>query len=363
MAAKLAVVIHAEEEFDWHGQFSSANNQVSPQYALIALIEKLIVLGAKVTLAMDYAFVASPNGQTVIQHFSSRQGESIEFASHLHPWVNPPFSQSHHNVSKFESFPGNLPADIEREKLQTLTDLIHDISGTKPLSYLAGRHGFGANTLATLNELGYQVDLSICPYYDFSASEGPDFRAFDCRRFEKEGVTFLPHTSAVTSWSRHYQKRFNRHASLYSEWQQSPLKKVMGRGIGLRLDRLSPEGLSLRQMQRVYLAQKQNGLKEFVLSFHSSSLLVNATPYVKAQRDVAALEARLIAFVTWAFNVEQCRAFLPQSFASKLALLSKSKSQSRAATPARTTSTSTSFPPSSSRSQLQHAKVSAKGEC
>uniref|UniRef100_UPI0018F23D5A hypothetical protein n=1 Tax=Vibrio harveyi TaxID=669 RepID=UPI0018F23D5A len=109
--------------------------------------------------------------------------------------------------------------------------------------------------------------------------------------------------------------------------------------------------------------QKQNGLKEFVLSFHSSSLLVNATPYVKAQRDVAALEARLIAFVTWAFKVEQCKAFLPQSFASKPALLSKSKSQSRAATPARTTSTSTSFPPSSSRSQLQHAKVSAKGEC
>lgn len=62
MVAKLAVVIHAEEEFDWSGGFKQHQDQVTHHLELITLIDGMIQAGAKVTLAMDYPFVTSDGG-------------------------------------------------------------------------------------------------------------------------------------------------------------------------------------------------------------------------------------------------------------------------------------------------------------
>ena len=73
------------------------------------------------------------------------------------------------------SYPGNLPRELEREKLARLTDRITERFGTRPTVYLAGRYGLGPNTATILEELGYEVDLSPCVPMDFTADGGPDY--------------------------------------------------------------------------------------------------------------------------------------------------------------------------------------------
>ena len=95
--------------------------------------------------------------------------------AHLHPWVSPPFEEE---VNARNSYPGNLPPALEREKLRLLTERIEASFGTRPRTYLAGRYGFGPHTGAILEELGYEVDISPAVPIDFSADGGPDYSAF-----------------------------------------------------------------------------------------------------------------------------------------------------------------------------------------
>lgn len=318
MASELSVVIHAEEEFDWKGGFDRSNTRVSPQHTLIKLIDALVAQGAKVTLAMDYAFVSSVEGQEVISHFKWLEGSYIEFACHLHPWINPPFYSNASTVSNFASYPGNLPPHQEQQKIAALTEKIVEVCGVAPVSYLAGRHGFGSNTLAHIVSMGYKIDLSICPYYDLSDSDGPDFSQQTCLNYSKNGVRFLPHTAAITSWLSFLEPRFNRQPQMFSQWQNSKLLKLLGQLIGLRLDRLSPEGLSLRQMKRVFKAQQRMGQNNFILSFHSSSFIPNVTPYTQGEDDVEHLAERVLTFVRWAIETQHCEPWLPKSSVSAI---------------------------------------------
>ena len=74
--------------------------------------------------------------------------------------------------------PGNLPRALETEKLERLTEQIAESFGTRPLTYLAGRYGFGANTAAILEELGYEVDISPAVPINFSDDGGPDYSGY-----------------------------------------------------------------------------------------------------------------------------------------------------------------------------------------
>ena len=49
-------------------------------------------------------------------------------------------------MNAHNSYPGNLPRDLEAEKLRLLTEKITRSFGTRPVTYLAGRYGFGPNT-------------------------------------------------------------------------------------------------------------------------------------------------------------------------------------------------------------------------
>ena len=56
---------------------------------------------------------------------------------------------------------------------------------------------------------------------------------------------------------------------------------------------LSPEGYTFDELRRLTLSQLRQGLRVFVLSFHSPSLLPGCTPYVKSQADLTRFLARL----------------------------------------------------------------------
>lgn len=298
-APKLAVVIHTEEEFDWGKGFFRSKNQVNHGQALIDCVEKILAIGAKVVFAMDYAFVDSEEGQKVIDHFKERRDDTIEFATHVHPWVNPPYDSDVDQIDARYSFPGNLPREMEYEKIRTLTDLIEKKAGRRPTTYLAGRFGIGNNSYEILRSLGYEVDLSISSYIDMRASFGPDFSHFSNAIFEKQGLTHIPHTAGIVSLIPFLTSYLNRHPPAFTKVSRHPLLRTLAKTLRIQRLRLSPEDYSLQQMKRLTLSQIALGQNVFVFSFHSPTVAPGNTEYVKNAEQQRLFVEKTCEYLEW----------------------------------------------------------------
>jgi hypothetical protein len=280
----LAVVIHTEEEFDWS----------KPHDRYATTVEHMRHIGRAQAVFDEFGIV--PN--YVVDYPIASQGLAVEalkpladsgralIGAHLHPWVSPPFEE---DVNAYNSYPGNLPRALEADKLHRLTEEIAQSFGTRPLTYLAGRYGFGPNTAEILDELGYQVDISAAVPIDFSADGGPDYSGFTSHPYwfgRGRRLLGLPGTGGYvgslraggTSLYRRVTSPFMRRA------------KVAGAVARLRLlerIRLSPEDYSLSEMTRLTRALLADGIRVFVFSFHSPSVMPGGTPYVRDQADLA----------------------------------------------------------------------------
>jgi len=88
-----------------------------------------------------------------------------ELGTHLHAaFVEPGRKFDDYAGVDSPDFQCNLPPAVERAKLTTLTELFEYRFGYRPRSFRAGRYGAGANTIDSLERLGYAVDTSVVPY-------------------------------------------------------------------------------------------------------------------------------------------------------------------------------------------------------
>jgi hypothetical protein len=246
---------------------------------------------------MDYAFVASANGQKVILHFKNRH-DDIEFATHLHPWVNPPLTENN-EVNDRDSYPGNLPKSIELEKLSQLTDLITKTCDIKPTSYLAGRYGTGEHTLEILNILGYQTDISISPYSDFSHQNGPDFSQYNNECFVQNNILHWPHTTAIRALFKPVENWFHQKPNRFERYQKNLLTKLCVKLLRVKRQRLSPEGFSLNDLKAITKTQLSLGQRSFILSFHSPSVQSGLTPYVDNAEQESHFLNTCVNYIEW----------------------------------------------------------------
>jgi hypothetical protein len=316
--ATLAIVIHTEEEFDWNSGFYRSNNRITHGDKLISFCEKLINIGAKITFALDYAFVDSQDGIKVIEYFKKTHPDHIEFATHLHPWVNPPSIGDEDQVSNFNSYPGNLNKQLEFDKLKTLTDKITNICGESPVTYLAGRYGIGENTLNTLATLGYHTDVSISPFSDFSHQEGPDFSAFNNRTFEKGGLQHRPHTTAIVSIFYFIERWFNNHPEQFERLQKNSLNRIFLKLLRVKRQRLSPEGFPLKDLKKITETQLKLGHNNLIFSFHSPSVKAGLTPYVTDEKQANEFYNTTAAYIQWFIEKQHGKiATVTKSFASQ----------------------------------------------
>jgi hypothetical protein len=214
------------------------------------------------------------------------QGRRAEIGAHLHPWVSPPYTEE---LSRPHSYPGNLPRDLEAEKLALLTARIADAFGVRPRSYLAGRYGFGPNTGAILGELGYAVDISPCVPIDFRSDGGPDYSGYSADPFWFTGrdhrLLGLPGSGAYLGLLHGLGQRLYPWVT-HPRAARARLPGVLSR-LGL-LDRvrLSPEGYALPDLVRLTRALLRRGMRVFVFSFHSPSIAPGYTPYVRSTSEL-----------------------------------------------------------------------------
>lgn len=279
----LTVVIHTEEEFDWSQPFDRTSTGTNHVRYLDRVQSIFDSHGLCPNYLIDFPIASSRDAIDILGTYRAEGRAAI--GTHLHPWVSPPHDE---DVSTFNSYPGNLPADLEHQKLETLSHRIAENFGERPTVYLAGRYGFGPATARTLHSLGYEVDVSMVPTFDYRGDGGPDFHAERNHPFwdgPDLGLLRVPHTSA---WVGKLARNGHPLSYLLASRQARKLKLAgaLARSGMLRHTRLSPEGNSLSHMIALTRSLFAHGVRCFLFSFHSPSVEVGYTPYVKSVTDL-----------------------------------------------------------------------------
>ncbi|MFM9829456.1 MAG: WalW protein [Sphingomonas sp.] len=278
---RFTVFVDTEEEFDWRGPFNRGARATTAAAALPAAHHRFADHGTPLTFLIDHPIVSDPAAVAHLQA-AIADGRSAVGAQ-LHPWVNPPFDEE---VSSINSFPGNLPATLEGAKIAVLTAAIADAFGRHPRIYRAGRYGIGPNTARLLAAQGYVADSSVRSRYDYSASDGPDFRAVGnaVYRFGPDNILLeLPLTTVFAGMARGGGQR------LYHALSRLPKALGAAARAGL-LSRvaLTPEQMPIADATEAIRVAVGQGLRLLNFSFHSPSLVPGHTPYVRDGADLAA---------------------------------------------------------------------------
>ncbi|WP_149538482.1 glycosyltransferase [Siccirubricoccus phaeus] len=309
----LQVVIDTEADFDWDRGIATDTGRVVSISGIEESFPLFERLGLRPTLVIDHPVATHAEGGRIVRKLAAA---GCEVGVHLHSWTTPPIVEP---KDDWHSFSGNIGAWLERRKLETLTCRVAELTGQAPRIFKAGRYGLGANTVAALEALGFEIDLSICPWYDYSALGGPDFTRFTARPgwFGSGGrMLSLPTTAAPLGW---LHGQAGRVAPLLRSrpGKRLGLDRLAARANAFYPMRLSPEGAELAQMRRVARQLHAGGLRVFTLSLHSPTLQVGNTPYVRSAADLRAVLGRIEGF---------CRFFreeLGGEFTTPSALLAK----------------------------------------
>ncbi len=277
---RYSIFVDTEEEFDWAKPRSRDSNAVShirhlPEFQSLADSH-----GIRPCYLIDYPIADSPESTDVIGAMHSDGRCTV--GTQLHAWVSPPFEEE---VTTFNSFAGNLPMELELQKLTLLTERIQRAIGERPIVHRAGRYGVGPNSAALLEALGYKADVSVRPHCDYSAEGGPSFLKFDSRPFwagPEGNLLELPLGVAFTGQLRHFGR------VLYA-WgnRRNKLLGAMARSGMLSRVALTPEDMPEADVKDAIQAMLDDGIRYLSFSFHSPSLAPGHTPYVRNSAELS----------------------------------------------------------------------------
>ena len=279
----LLTVVSTEEEFDWSKPFDRGAASVRAAGYIDRAQHVFDEHGVRPTYVVDFPIASQPASVAPLK--AIQDSDRCEIGAHLHPWVSPPFDEE---LSVHNSFPGNLAGDLEALKLRVLTETIERNFGRRPRAYQAGRYGFGARTASALEQEGYDVDLSASPGFDYRGEGGPDYSKFDPRPFwygPRRRMLAVPVTGAFVGFASHGARGLlSAGQSPRLAWMRIPA--VLSRCGAIERTRLSPEGFDHDANRRLTRALLERGVRVFVFSFHSPSVLPGCTPYVRDEREL-----------------------------------------------------------------------------
>jgi len=270
------------------------------------------LFGVRPVYVVDYPIASQQEGWGPLRGFLEAGRASI--GAHLHPWVTPPYEEE---LSRRNSYHGNLPRHLEQAKLVNLTQRIREKFGFQPTVFKAGRYGVGPNTFSLLADLRYRVDLSLMPPMDFSDEDGPDFSRMSCHPFrdEETGLLVLPGTGSFYGWWPGELRSMYRWAT--TSWRAKlHAMAFFLRSRALLAISLRPEVSSLREMILVTRSLLARGHRLFILSPHSPSVMPGCTPHVRTQQDLQALLARLNGYFKYFFHQLQGQPWTPDDAAA-----------------------------------------------
>ena len=319
----LVTVVDTEEEFDWSAPFDRASTAVGHMAAIHRVQDVFDLMGVVPSYLVSHAIVEQEAGYWPLQPYLAA-GRAV-IGAHLNPWATPPHRE---RVNAVNSYPGNLPPDLEAAKLGALSQQIERALGVRPTMYKAGRYGKGRNTEAILEQQGFEIDLSPAPAMDFRADGGPDYTRHSPRPFlfGQRRLLCLPNTGAFVGWCHELG------ADLHPLLEHASVARLGLPGIASRLRlleriRLTPEGYTIAEMQRLTRALLARGQRTFVLSLHSPSVVPGNTPYVRDDKDLALLLQRLRGYLAFFRDELHGRFVTPNALKAELERLAPHRPQ------------------------------------
>jgi hypothetical protein len=279
---RFLVTVDTEEEFDWSAPMTREQHSCFTIPALRTFQIFCEEFGVVPVYLVDYPIAQAPEAAEALGD-AVREGRA-EVGVQLHPWVNPPFYE---DVNEFNSYAGNLPEALEREKFGILRAAIEERFSTAPLIYRAGRYGLGPHTAEILADHGLAIDSSVRSSFDYSGKGGPSYRDHPLRPYwidRSRSLLELPLTTVFWGPLRRLGARLYPYL-----WRTPSLRGMLSRMRLLERIPLTPEGVTIEEALRGIDVAIDDGLPVLVLSFHSPSLAAGHTPYVRNEADLATL--------------------------------------------------------------------------
>ncbi len=273
---RFSVSVDTEEEFDWAGEFSRDDHGVEAASALAQGQRFFQAAGVVPIYYVDQPIINSDVAVATLA--PAVMDGSAEVGVHLHPWVTPPFTEI---INRHNSYVGNLDAATERAKLRSIRDRIAARVGKTPIAYRAGRYGIGPNSYRILQEEGFRCDSSVRPLFDYSDDGGPDFRKAIDRPYwtdTSRKLIEVPLSAHFVGWG--------------GKLMPALFKAMPSIGARTRLVTrvpLTPEGIPLKFACAMIDTALDKGTRLLSMSFHSPSLAIGHTPYVRNKADLAQL--------------------------------------------------------------------------
>ncbi len=301
----LLITVDTEEEFDWsRTPFPSSGGTVKNINELRQIQKVFAELNAKATYFVDFPVLKGRLARDILKEFYEKYG--AEIGSHLHPWCTPPFEEQLNPPNTMATM---LPTPLLKSKMEVLTESFIEAFGFRPLSYRAGRFSFDGVSAKIIDDLGYKIDSSITPFYDWSNYDGPDFFFAHLRPYFIDGEDLFCEDKNGKILEVPISAGFNRvpfkfWSKIYWSANHNPLRslKLLGalhRTNLLKLISLSPESESLEDMKALVKNLCCEGIQVFNMMFHSSSLLPGGTSFSRTALQVSIFEKNLTEIVSW----------------------------------------------------------------
>ncbi len=260
-------------------------------------------LGLRATYLLTWRAANDPWGSDFLSELS-RSGRAV-LGSHLHPWTSPPYEEPFVLANTMCS---NLPEDLQVRKLQILTDRVAELRGDAPISFRAGRWGFGPTTASALVRCGYRVDSSVTPWISWAEFHGPSFIGAPNRIYrirpggdvlseDPQGALIeVPVTVGYT------HRPFGSLNLMREVLTGSRLRSLRLAGVAWKLGlirrvALTPEENTARDLIAVSRHMLDLGLDYLVMALHSQSLSPGIVPAVHGDREVSRLYERIERYV------------------------------------------------------------------
>jgi hypothetical protein len=306
----LFVVVDTEEEFDWNAPLSRGNTSVRAMRHVDRLQAIVDHYRVRPTYVIDYPVATKPDGYQPLLDIHSSGGADI--GAHLHPWVNPPLTE---DVVPRNSFGCRLGA-LEHEKLRVLRDAIAGPFGMAPKVFKAGRYGFGETTAAALEDLDFDIDVSINPRWNYSHEGGPDFDGFDTQPFLFGRTRWLLEIPCSTDYVG-MAGEAGRSLHTFADRRAPRSLRLVGLlsrlGIANKV-MLTPEGHSLDELKALTRTLVGRGVRTLTLTLHSPSLMAGCTPYVRTEQQLQQFLDRIRGYCDFFFGEVGGVASTPMEF-------------------------------------------------
>jgi hypothetical protein len=299
----LVITIDVEEDaWDQFHEGADTLENIERIPMLQALFERY---GAVPTYLVNYAVLANGRATGILRDIYDKG--RCEVGAHCHPWNTPPVRET---MSNGNTYLFRLDAGLVREKIETITDALRYRFGTQPVSFRAGRWGFGPNVATVIRDCGYRIDTSITPFWDWREFGGPDFSDAPSvpYLFDPENVLEMKPVGAlmeIPPTIGFLKGDFARAGRIRRRITQSRVARLHLMGM---LDRvkvlsfrwLSPELWNGAEMVALAKSYLRSGGSVLNMSLHSVTLMPGKSEYIQEEAQVPVFLSYIETVLSWA---------------------------------------------------------------